>query len=110
MAAAIGACRVSPITACGTCGKSFREEAGPGPCWQPARQRATRARELRCTFELLLGDVGPVPTKTVGKHLCNFPAETYSTPSEAASVAGSWYRITLEVLLRFFVRQHVDPF
>src|SRR5919201_6232883 len=23
----------------------------------------TRARELRCTFELLLGDGGPVPTK-----------------------------------------------
>jgi hypothetical protein len=27
-----------------------------------------------------------------------------------ASVAGYWYRVTLEVLLRFFVRQHVDPF
>ena len=27
-----------------------------------------------------------------------------------ASVAGYWYRVILEVLLRFFVRQHVDPF
>ena len=25
-----------------------------------------------------------------------------------ASIAGSWYRVTLEVLLRFFVRQQVD--
>jgi hypothetical protein len=45
---------------------------------------------------------------TVGKHLCNFPGEIYSTPSEVSSVAGYWYRVTLEVLLRFFVRQHVD--
>jgi hypothetical protein len=33
-----------------------------------------------------------------------------STPSEVASVADSWYRVTLEVGLRFFVRQPVDPF
>jgi hypothetical protein len=33
-----------------------------------------------------------------------------STPSEVASVAGSGYRVTLEVVLRFFVRQQVDPF
>jgi hypothetical protein len=52
--------------------------------------------------------VGPI--LTVGKHLCNFPGEIYSTSSEVASVAGYRYRVTLEVLLRFFVRQHVDPF
>jgi hypothetical protein len=27
-----------------------------------------------------------------------------------ASVAAYWYRVTLEVVLRFFVRQHVDSF
>jgi len=27
-----------------------------------------------------------------------------------ASIAGYWYRVTLEVLLRFFVRQPVDLF
>src|SRR4030095_7826117 len=42
--------------------------------------------------------------------LCNFPGEIYSTSSEVASVACDRYRVTLEVLLRFFVRQHVDPF
>jgi hypothetical protein len=48
--------------------------------------------------------------ETVGKHLCNFPGEIHSTLSEVASVAGYGYRVTLEVLLRFFVRQQVDQF
>jgi len=40
----------------------------------------------------------------------NFLGKICSTLSEVTSVAGYGYRVTLEVLFRFFVRQHVDPF
>ena len=34
----------------------------------------------------------------------------YGGRAMVASVVGCWYRVTLEVLLRFLVRQHVDLF
>jgi hypothetical protein len=40
---------------------------------------------------------------------CHFPGEIGTTPSKLTSVAGCSYKVTLKVLLRFFVRQHVDP-